>query len=239
MAESELLGHEKGAFTGATANRAGVFEEAHGGTLFFDEISTVHLEVQAKLLRVIQERAVRPVGDTKEIPVDVRFLSASHKDLASLVADGEFREDLFWRLVVVRVRTSVDGLYGLGCATFTQRHEAVRAAIEKHFEKNPYTPEWADEVDDYDFDDVGALADLETYIAYNLLTILCCASLLPLALTQATQPETPRATRLRPALAWACSPLGVAAVLVSALSGVNTAGSSLTYSIFSYSADTP
>jgi two-component system response regulator PilR (NtrC family) len=104
LMESEFFGHRKGSFTGAVDDKEGLIRSAEGGTLFLDEVGDLPLHMQVKLLRVIQERAVRPVGDTKEIPVDVRFLSASHKDLATLVARGDFREDLYYRINVIDLR---------------------------------------------------------------------------------------------------------------------------------------
>jgi two-component system response regulator PilR (NtrC family) len=103
LMESELFGHRKGSFTGATADHPGLFQAADGGTLFLDEIAELPLPLQVKLLRVVQEKAVRAVGATKETPVDVRLLSATHKDLAALVTQGRFRADLFYRLVVIEV----------------------------------------------------------------------------------------------------------------------------------------
>ncbi len=104
LMESEFFGHRKGSFTGAVDDKEGLIRSAEGGTLFLDEVGDLPLHMQVKLLRVIQERAVRPVGDTREIPVDVRFLSASHKDLSALVAEGEFREDLYYRINVIDLR---------------------------------------------------------------------------------------------------------------------------------------
>ena len=103
LLESQLFGHVRGAFTGAVADRAGSFRDADGGTLFLDEIGDMAPALQAKLLRVLQERVVTPVGG-KPIPIDVRILAATHQDLAGMVAAGRFREDLFWRLGVVPVR---------------------------------------------------------------------------------------------------------------------------------------
>ena len=96
--ESELFGHIKGAFTDAHADHIGKFEQADGGTLFLDEIGNIPLHLQAKLLRVLQNRAVTKVGDTKSIPIDIRLICATNKDLEKMVRDGEFREDLYYRI---------------------------------------------------------------------------------------------------------------------------------------------
>ncbi|MGO1463300.1 MAG: sigma-54-dependent transcriptional regulator [Oleiphilaceae bacterium] len=103
LMESEFFGHKKGSFTGALENKDGLFRSASGGTLFLDEVADLPLAMQVKLLRAIQEKAVRPVGDTKETPVDIRLLSATHKNLAELVQDGSFRQDLFYRINVIEL----------------------------------------------------------------------------------------------------------------------------------------
>jgi len=104
LMESELFGYRKGAFTGAAADRDGMFQAAHGGTLFLDEVAELPLHMQVLLLRAIQEKRVRKVGDTQEEPVDVRVLSATHQDLAALVEAGRFRRDLYYRLNVIELR---------------------------------------------------------------------------------------------------------------------------------------
>jgi len=104
LMESELFGHRKGSFTGAVTDKQGLIQSAEGGTLFLDEIADLPLHMQVKLLRVIQEKSVRPVGDSREMPIDVRILSATHKNLAAMVAEGKFREDLFYRVNVIEIR---------------------------------------------------------------------------------------------------------------------------------------
>ncbi len=104
LLESELFGYLKGAFTGATQNKRGLFEVAGGGTIFLDEISEMTLAMQVKLLRVLQERTIRPVGGTSEIPIDVRVIAATNRDLDKAVAENLFREDLYYRLNVIPIR---------------------------------------------------------------------------------------------------------------------------------------
>ncbi len=104
LAEAELFGHARGAFTGAVKARSGLFREAHGGTILLDEIGEVDLATQGKLLRVLQEGKIRPVGEDRDVSVDVRVLAATNRDLKAEVAAGRFREDLFYRLDVVEIR---------------------------------------------------------------------------------------------------------------------------------------
>ncbi|MBL8297665.1 MAG: sigma-54-dependent Fis family transcriptional regulator [Rhodanobacteraceae bacterium] len=104
LMESEFFGHKKGSFTGAHADKDGLFQAAHGGTLFLDEVAELPLHMQVKLLRVIQEKSVRPIGGRGEVPIDVRILSATHKNLARLVELGQFRQDLFYRINVIELR---------------------------------------------------------------------------------------------------------------------------------------
>src|SRR5688572_12391833 len=104
LMESEFFGHTRGSFTGAHADKAGLFQSANGGTLFLDEVADLPMHMQVKLLRVIQEKAVRPIGARQEVPVDVRILSATHKNLAKNVELGTFRQDLFYRINVIEVR---------------------------------------------------------------------------------------------------------------------------------------
>ena len=104
LMESEFFGHKKGSFTGAIADKTGLFVAAHGGTLFLDEIAELPLVMQVKLLRAIQEKAIKPIGELYEIPVDVRILSASHKNLLDEISAGTFRQDLYYRINVIELR---------------------------------------------------------------------------------------------------------------------------------------
>jgi len=104
LVESELFGHKKGSFTGAVGDKQGLFQAAEGGTLFLDEVADLPLDMQVKLLRAIQEKSVRPVGGHQEVPVDVRLISASHRDLNTQVEARAFRQDLFYRLNVIELR---------------------------------------------------------------------------------------------------------------------------------------
>ncbi len=104
LMESELFGHKRGSFTGAVSDKKGLIQSAEGGTLFLDEVADLPLHMQVKLLRVVQEKTVRPIGESREETIDVRILSATHKNLADLVAQGQFREDLFYRINVIELR---------------------------------------------------------------------------------------------------------------------------------------
>ncbi|MEJ2645050.1 MAG: sigma-54 dependent transcriptional regulator [Gammaproteobacteria bacterium] len=103
LMESEFFGHKKGSFTGAVSDKDGLFQAAHGGTLFLDEVAELPLHMQVKLLRAIQEKAVRPIGTQREVSIDVRILSATHKDLLKLVDEGQFRQDLYYRINVIEL----------------------------------------------------------------------------------------------------------------------------------------
>lgn len=104
LMESELFGHRRGSFTGATADKQGLFQAAEDGTLFLDEVAELPPSMQVKLLRAIQEKKIRPIGEQRELPVNVRILSATHKNLSELVQDGNFREDLYYRINVIELQ---------------------------------------------------------------------------------------------------------------------------------------
>jgi transcriptional regulator with PAS, ATPase and Fis domain len=145
LLESELFGHEKGAFTGAAARRAGKFELAHGGTIFLDEIGDISPGMQAKLLRVLQERAFERVGGTETLTVDVRIIAATNRDLKKQVAEGKFREDLYYRLNVISITL----------APLRERRADIRP-LSEHFLKGlkpstRFTPEALQALERYDW----------------------------------------------------------------------------------------
>src|SRR5947207_6870264 len=120
LLESELFGYIKGSFTGATANRKGLFEAANQGTIFLDEIGDMSTAMQVKLLRVLQERKVRPVGAHAETEVDTRVIAATNRDLSALVRDGGFREDLFYRVSVIPIELPLLRERGADVAELTE-----------------------------------------------------------------------------------------------------------------------
>ncbi len=140
LLESELFGHEKGAFTGATRAHDGLFQAASGGTLLLDEIGDMPVQLQAKLLRVLQENQVRPVGSATSVPVDVRVISATHRDLKSMMEKGEFREDLFYRLNVVNIELPSLGDRREDIPLLIQ-HFLREIATETGQERRVYAPE--------------------------------------------------------------------------------------------------
>ncbi len=128
LMESEFFGHLKGSFTGATSDNEGLFRAAHGGTLFLDEIADLPLAMQVKLLRAIQEKSIRAVGAQQEEPVDVRIISASHKDLETMLAEGTFRQDLYYRINVI----------GISVPALSERSEDISQLADYLIEKHNY-----------------------------------------------------------------------------------------------------
>jgi two-component system response regulator PilR (NtrC family) len=149
LLESELFGYVKGAFTGANQNKRGLFEVADGGTIFLDEIGEMTLAMQVKLLRVLQERTVRPVGSASEIPIDVRVIAATNRDLDKQVAENTFREDLYYRLSVIPIR--VPGL--------RERREDIPLLVN-HFLKK-YAPAAGKSIERVDSASLAGLCDYE------------------------------------------------------------------------------
>lgn len=159
--ESELFGHVKGSFTGANANKIGKFELAQGGTLFFDEISNISLEVQAKLLRAVQERKISRVGSHRVVTVDVRIIAATNRDLGQAIRTGSFREDLFYRLNVVSIhvpplrqrKSDIEPLIGHFLAKFNRQ---LKKSVQG------FTPEAMELMLDYDWP--GNVRELENTV---------------------------------------------------------------------------
>ena len=161
LMESEFFGHKKGSFTGATDNKDGLFRSADGGTLLLDEVADLPLAMQVKLLRAIQEKAVRPVGETKEFAVDIRVLSATHKDLPTLVQSGDFRQDLFYRINVIELavpslRDRPDDIELLA------NHILERIAREYECDPAGLTAQAISRLKDYDFP--GNVRELENIL---------------------------------------------------------------------------
>lgn len=140
LIESELFGHVKGAFTGAVSSKKGLFEEAIGGTVFLDEIGDLSIGLQSKLLRVLEDQEIRPVGGTQSMKVDIRFISATNKDIENAVKDGKFREDLFYRINIITIK--------LPC--LTERKEDVELLV-RHF-MNKYSKDLGKDVREIDND---------------------------------------------------------------------------------------
>jgi DNA-binding NtrC family response regulator len=148
LLESELFGHLKGAFTDARATRRGLFQQAAGGTLLLDEVGEMPAALQGKLLRVLQERSIRPVGSDAELSIDVRVLSATHRDLESLSAEGRFREDLYYRLNVVQLE--LPPLRSRGTDIVQLAHAFARSAAERAGKPAPgVSPQCAQRMLDY------------------------------------------------------------------------------------------
>ncbi|WP_421840991.1 sigma-54-dependent transcriptional regulator [Marinobacter algicola] len=161
LMESEFFGHKKGSFTGAVENKDGLFRSANGGTLFLDEVADLPLAMQVKLLRAIQEKAVRPVGDTKEVPVDIRVLSATHKNLPDLVQEGIFRQDLFYRINVIEL--AVPPLRERpNDIPLLARHILERIGHEYECEPASLTPGAIERLKQYDFP--GNVRELENVL---------------------------------------------------------------------------
>lgn len=161
LMESEFFGHKKGSFTGAVENKDGLFRSANGGTLFLDEVADLPLAMQVKLLRAIQEKAVRPVGDTKEVPVDIRVLSATHKNLPDLVQEGIFRQDLFYRINVIEL--AVPPLRERpNDIPLLARHILERIGHEYECEPASLTPGAIERLKQYDFP--GDVRELENVL---------------------------------------------------------------------------
>jgi len=161
LIESELFGHEKGAFTGADRRRLGRFEEAHGGTIFIDEIGDMPLEIQTRLLRVLQENTIQRLGSNKNIPVDIRIIAATHKNLEQMIKEGTFREDLYYRLNVISIhipplRKRKDDI-PLMAQHFLEKYRAMH-----HKEVSGFTREAFDKLMKYNYP--GNVRELENII---------------------------------------------------------------------------
>lgn len=150
LVESEFFGHKKGSFSGAIDDKLGLFRAAEGGTLFLDEIADLPLAMQVKLLRAIQEKSIRPVGEQQEVKVDIRLLSATHKDLSKLVQQGLFREDLFYRVNVIKL--DVPPLRERKAdIPLLARHFLHEIALQNNASKTDFAPEALNALQNYDF----------------------------------------------------------------------------------------
>ncbi len=147
LMESEFFGHKKGSFTGATSDKQGLFQAADGGTLFLDEVADLPLSMQVKLLRAIQEKAIRPIGEQKEMPVNVRILSATHKNLAELTEKAEFRQDLYYRINVIELEVP------------SLREHAEDIPILAKYLLQKIAREWQTETPELDKESLNALND--------------------------------------------------------------------------------
>ncbi|MDR2878199.1 MAG: sigma-54 dependent transcriptional regulator [Chromatiales bacterium] len=160
LMESEFFGHRKGSFTGATGNKEGLFQAAAGGTLFLDEVADLPLHMQVKLLRALQEKAIRPIGEPKEIATDVRILSATHKNLQALVQSGIFRQDLFYRINVIELR--MPALRERRADIPALAEHLLAGLAEKNSEHAGLTPEALQTLCDYAFP--GNVRELENIL---------------------------------------------------------------------------
>jgi transcriptional regulator with PAS, ATPase and Fis domain len=196
--ESELFGHVRGSFTGAVASKRGLFEVADKGTLFLDEVSSVGLETQGKLLRALETRRVRRVGDTEERAVDIRLIAATNRSLVEMIAEGSFREDLYYRLNVIPIalpplRERREDIARLALA-FLERHQARASSLVRSI-----SPEALAVLEDYPWP--GNVRELKNMV--ERIAILCPTTRvepvhLPPELRQGTQP----APRLRAPVTW-------------------------------------
>jgi len=167
LMESEFFGHIKGSFTGADKDKSGLFKAADGGSLFLDEIADLPLHMQVKLLRAIQEKSVRPVGAQHETPVDVRIISASHKNLQNAVKTGSFRQDLFYRINVIELQVPSLREHRMDIPILTQ-HILDRLSQDQHADKVKISQDALEKLEKYDFP--GNIRELENLLqrAYAL-----------------------------------------------------------------------
>jgi len=192
LMESEFFGHIKGSFTGAVRDKDGLFQVAEGGTLFLDEVAELPLHMQVKLLRSIQEKAVRPIGARREVPTDVRILSATHKDLGKLVESGQFRQDLYYRLNVIQLHVPPLRERAVDIPLLI-RYYLEKLATENKYPRLQLTDDAIEALRKYSFP--GNVRELENIL--ERATTLCEAGtirLIDLQLPEATL-EAPATTR--------------------------------------------